>query len=76
MSDRLHQQGGRCEAMPQPLGKRPEFTRQFHHGLTGITAPSQSIFLKKRSPRQVQKNSIDRPAEEKTTRFARPIRFS
>ena len=35
-----------------------------------------STRAKKRSDRQVQKNSIDRPADENMTRSARPIRFS
>lgn len=35
-----------------------------------------SIALKYRSLRQVQKNSMERPAEENITRSARPIRFS
>ena len=47
---------------------------------TSAPAPSprasHSIALKNRSGRQVQKASIDGPAEEKITRSARPTRFS
>ena len=45
--------------------KRAYFGRAFHW-----------IALKKRSPRHVQKNSIELPADENMTRSARPTRFS
>ena len=51
--------------MPEPAREGPEVGRQLH-----------SIALKNRSDRQVQKNSIDRPAEENMIRSARPIRYS
>ncbi|MDX1600390.1 MAG: molecular chaperone DnaK [Anaerolineales bacterium] len=67
-SKRLERAGeelGALEVMSEPVGEGAELGRELH-----------SIPLKKRSPRQVQKNSIDRPADEKITRSARPMRFS
>ena len=51
---------------------------EIHRGLVEVVRSqcAQLTALKNRSLRHVQKNSIDRPAEENMIRSARPIRFS
>ncbi len=65
MGDRTQQQLRIAELMPEAARKGPEVSRQLH-----------STALKKRSARHVQKNSMDRPADENMIRSARPIRYS
>ena len=66
MGHGAHQQFWAFEPMPQTRRERLKVSRKLHY----------SIFSKKRSPRHVQKNSMDDPADENTTRFALPIMFS
>ena len=63
--DRLTQQFWPFKIIAQPALKNRKISRQF-----------QMTLLKKRSLRQVQKNNIERPADENKMRSARPIRFS
>src|SRR5690606_34921701 len=65
MRQRLDQQLGPAELVAEP-------GRSIGHGPSEL----QSTLTKKRSGRQVQKASIDDPADENTTRSARPTRFS
>ena len=66
----------------QPLVRKGMAQTRLEGGLRGVELHrltpfmTQSIALKKRSPRQVQKYRIDAPAEENMIRSARPIRFS
>ena len=67
--------GGMRQRLQQQLGPQEivaEAGRRLRHGLAEL----QSIPTKKRSGRQVQKASMELPAEEKITRSARPTRFS
>ena len=63
VGQRAHQQFGPREVMPKPAHEGPDIGRRRH-----------STALKKRSARQVQKYSSDRPAELNMIRSARPIR--